>query len=256
MRPPLVFIHGMWSTPAVFTRVRTALSADGWETYAPVLPFHDRDPGLPPAEGLGRLSIEDYVAFLVTAIRALPVPPVIIGHSMGGLLAQSVAARVEHAGLVLLSTAGTAATPGVALAPLKTMGGVVLRWGWWDDATRIEPEPAMWGIFNGVPADVAAAEIKTLVWDSGRVLAEIIMPWLSKTRANTVDLGKLKAPALVIVGSEDRITLASVSRAVARKLGGPVDYHELPDVGHWLFWGETEVRVTALMREWLARLVA
>lgn len=244
----------MWSTPAVFARLRAGLEADGWETLAPALPFHDRDPGLPPAEGLGRLGIEDYVSFLADIIRGLRVPPVIIGHSMGAMLAQCAAARVEHAGLVLLSTAGTAATPAVSLAQLKTMGGVMLRWGWWEDATRIEPEPAMWGIYNGVPGDVARTEIKALVWDSGRVLAEIMLPSLSKTRANTVDLAKLKAPALVIVGCEDRITLADVSRAVARKLGGPVDYHELPGAGHWLFWGETEARVTGLLKDWLVRL--
>jgi len=254
VRPPLLFVHGMWSTPAVFARLRAGLEADGWETLAPALPFHDRDPGLPPAEGLGRLGIEDYVSFLADIIRGLRVPPVIIGHSMGAMLAQCVAARVEHAGLVLLSTAGTAATPAVSLAQLKTMGGVMLRWGWWEDATRIEPEPAMWGIYNGVPGDVARTEIKALVWDSGRVLAEIMLPSLSKTRANTVDLAKLKAPALVIVGCEDRITLADVSRAVARKLGGPVDYHELPGAGHWLFWGETEARVTGLLKDWLVRL--
>lgn len=253
MRPPLLFIHGMWSTPAVFARVRAALEADGWETLAPALPFHDRDPSLPPPEGLGRLGIEDYAAYLVEIIRGLRVPPVIIGHSMGGMLAQCVAARVQHAGLVLLSTAGTAATPAISFDQLKTMKSVVLRWGWWEDPTRIEPEGAMWGIYNNVPEEVARAEIKALVWDSGRVLAEIMLPSLSKTRANTVDLAKLKAPALIVVGCEDRITLASVSRAVARKLGGVIDYHELPQTGHWLFWGDAEARTIALMQGWLAR---
>lgn len=246
----------MWSVPSVFARLRAAMEADGWETLAPALPFHDRDPGLPPAEGLGQLGIEDYVVFLADIVRGLRVPPVIIGHSMGGMLAQCLAARVAHAGLVLLATAGTAATPSLGLAPIKTMGGVVMRWGWWEDATRIEPEPALWGIYNGVPEDVAREEMKALVWDSGRVLAEIMLPSLSKTRANTVDLERLKAPALVIAGSDDRITLASTSRAVARKLGGVVDFHELPGIGHWLFWGEAETRTTALMRGWLARQFA
>lgn len=243
----------MWSVPSVFVRLRAAMEAEGYETLAPALPFHDRDPGLPPAEGLGRLGIEDYVAFLADIIRGLKVPPVIIGHSMGGLLAQCVAARVEHAGLVLLATAGTAATPSLGLAPIKTMAGVVTRWGWWEDATRIEAAPALWGVYNGVPEEVAREELKALVWDSGRVLAEILLPSLSKTRANTVDLAKLKAPALLIAGSEDRITLASTSRAVARKLGGTVDFHELPGVGHWLFWGEAEARTSALMQGWLAQ---
>ncbi|OYU16045.1 MAG: hypothetical protein CFE37_03135 [Alphaproteobacteria bacterium PA4] len=244
----------MWSTPATFTRLRARLEADGHATYAPALPWHDRDASLPPPPELGLVTVEDYAQFLATEIARLPAPPVIIGHSMGGALAQIVAARVPHAGLVLLSTAPTAATPALGLSPLRTLGGVITRWGWWEQPTLLTEAGARWGIYNGVPDAVATPEIAALVWDSGRVLAEMTLPHLSKTGATKVDFNRLDRPALVIVGSEDRVTLASVSRATARKLTGPIDYHELPGVGHWLFWGETETRVGDWIAGWLGSL--
>jgi pimeloyl-ACP methyl ester carboxylesterase len=80
------------------------------------------------------------------------------------------------------------------------------------------------------------------------------LPTLSKTRATTVDYSRLDKPALVIVGSEDRITLPGISRATARKLKGPIDYHEIAGAGHWLFWGDLEVRVGDYLATWLERL--
>ena len=53
-------------------------------------------------------------------------------------------------------------------------------------------------------------------------------------------------PTLIVVGAADRITPAAIARATARKVAGRVDYHELPGVGHWLFWGEVEREVAAL----------
>ena len=251
MTPQLVFVHGMWSTPATFTRLRARLEAEGHVTHAPVLPWHDRDASLPPPAELGRVTVEDYARYLVAEIEKLPVPPVIIGHSMGAMLAQIVAARVPHAGLVLLSTAATATTASPALSTLRSIAKVVTRWSWWHEPTLPDPDQARWGVYNGVPADIADAEIAQLVWDSGRVLAEMTLPSLSRTGATRVNYTRLDQPALVIVGTEDRITVPAISRATARALAGRVDYHEIAGSGHWLFWGATELRVGALIGEWL-----
>ncbi|MEY2882687.1 MAG: hypothetical protein RL490_411 [Pseudomonadota bacterium] len=241
----------MWSTPATFTRLRARLEAEGWTTHAPALPWHDRDASLPPPPELGLVTVEDYVEFLAAEIARLPAPPVIIGHSMGGTLAQIVGTRAPHAGLVLLATAPTAATPPLGLSPLRTLGGVVTRWGWWEQPTLLTEAGARWGVLNGVPTAIADVEVTRLVWDSGRVLAEMTLPQPSKTGATKVDFARLDRPALVIAGSDDRTTLASVSRATARKLTGPVDYHEMAGVGHWLFWGDVETRVGDWLTGWL-----
>lgn len=251
-RPPLVLLHGMWSSPAVFTRLRERLESEGWETHAPALPFHDRDPSLPAPEGLGRLTIEDYVQHLAGVIARLGRPPLLIGHSMGGMLAQLLAARLPHAGLALLATAPTASTQSFALPPVRTLWGVISHWGWWEAPTRIGADAARRGIYNGVPDEVATAEIARLTWDSGRVLAEMLRPSLSATGATRIDLARLTRPALLVVGREDRIVPPAVSLRTARALGGEIDYEEIAGAGHWLFHGTAEARMTRRLLGWLA----
>ncbi len=255
LKPPILLIHGMWSTPATFDRLRPALEAAGHATHAPSLLFHDRPPGLPPAPGLRALPIRAYVDQLEAEALKLGAPPIILGHSMGCVLAQMLAQRIDHAGLVLLSPAGTANSQSLSLDPFKTLKNVILKWGWWDEPTLCDEAGARWGIFNGVPEAVTRAEIDALVWDSGHVLAEMALPALFGNTTR-VDYARLNQPALVLVGTEDRITPPGIARATARNLnggnGGKVDYHELPGAPHWLFWGELEQQVAGMVVEWLA----
>lgn len=253
MKPPILLIHGMWSTPATYDRLRPVLEAAGHVTHAPALPWHDRPASLPPPAELGTLSITSYVDYLVTEAAALGRPPVILGHSMGGLLAQMVAMRVPHAGLVLLSPAAAANAQAASVDPLRTMKNIVTKWGWWEKPTLFDEAGARWGCFNGVPEAVTAQEVSRLVWDSGRVLAQIALPPLTGN-VTRVEYARLSQPALVVVGCQDRTTPPGIARATARQLTGRVDYQEVPGAPHWLFWGELEQQVGAMVTGWLATL--
>lgn len=252
MTVPVFFIHGMWSTPAVFARLRGRLTLRA--TYAPTLPFHDRSPDAPPPPELGTTSVEDYISFLTAEIALLPEPPVIAGHSMGGFLAQAVAARVGAPGLILFSTAATATTNVPALGPVRALAGVITKAKWWERPTKIDPDRARWSIYNEVPPPVADAEIAALVWDSGRVLYELALPFIARTPAVQVDYTRLTMPTLIVTGDRDRITPAAIARATARKIAGPVDYHELPGASHWLWHGAVEEEVGTIVEGWLGRL--
>jgi pimeloyl-ACP methyl ester carboxylesterase len=253
-KPPLFLIHGMWSTPHVWDWFAERYREQGHVVAAPALPYHDVDPAAPPSPLLSTIGVQDYVDALLAALRELPERPVIVGHSMGGMLAQKVAEAAGARGLVLLSPAPTASAQNLAVAPLRTVFGIATSKNWWKSPIKIDPERARWGIFNEVPAPVAEEEIGKLVWDSGRVLFQISMPWADKSRATRVDYSRLDMPALVVVGDRDRITPIATARATARNLTGTVDYREVSGAGHWLFHDPVRDRVAAEIDRFLDSL--
>jgi pimeloyl-ACP methyl ester carboxylesterase len=90
-KPPIVFIHGMWSTPHVWAWFKAHYEAAGHVCHAPALPYHDVNPAESPSPILSTIGVQDYVDALLAAVRDLPEKGIIIGHSMGGMLAQKLA---------------------------------------------------------------------------------------------------------------------------------------------------------------------
>src|SRR3546814_3751926 len=95
-KPPLLFIHGMWSTPHVWDWFAARYRIAGHRVETPALPYHDIGPQDPPPPILSTIGVQDYVDALAAVVRALPESPVIVGHSMGGMLAQKLAERSEE----------------------------------------------------------------------------------------------------------------------------------------------------------------
>ncbi|MFT3974324.1 MAG: alpha/beta hydrolase [Amaricoccus sp.] len=99
-KTPILFLHGAFSGPEVWTRfVAPWFAARGHPVAAPRLsdPLSTR-----PAR------LRDYVRRAQTASDALGAPPVVIGHSLGGLVGQHLAARRRVAGLALVASPGPA----------------------------------------------------------------------------------------------------------------------------------------------------
>ncbi|MGQ0586284.1 MAG: alpha/beta hydrolase, partial [Gammaproteobacteria bacterium] len=102
MARPIVLIHGMWCTGANFDRLADGMKARGHACHAPTLPAHEIGVAHPE---VGTQSLTDYLACLEEFIRQqdFTEAPILLGHSMGGLLAQQLAARVKPFALVLLT---------------------------------------------------------------------------------------------------------------------------------------------------------
>lgn len=233
-KPPLVFLHGMWSRPRVWDRFKARFEAAGYQTLAPVLPGHDVEPDAPVPPGLAGYAMADYVAAIEAACAPLTQKPVLIGHSLGGLLAQLVGVRIKPKALVLLSPGPSSGILAFSPSSIKSVWPIISRWGYWKQPTLPTREAALYGVFNGVEPDEAEAEIKALVHDSGRVMFQIGMPFLDSSGGTRVDYPRLGCPALIVIGTEDRITPLSVARATARLLPGRVTYREMDGFGHWI----------------------
>ncbi len=255
--PPLCMIHGMWSRPSAFTQLRAELEASGLRSAAVTLPHHDVPPGAPPPPELATLKLGDYVAALERDVAELGEAPVIVGHSMGGLLAQLVSVKVQPRGLILLSTAPSAQAAGLSLSSIKTMRRVTGRWGWWREPTLLDAQSARYGVYNGVPEAEIRPALADLTWDSGPVMAQLAAPWLDREKGSRVDYSRLTMPTLLITGLEDRIVPPATSRKTARLISahnGRVDFEEWPGIGHWLFHDAVRPRVAASIARFMASL--
>jgi pimeloyl-ACP methyl ester carboxylesterase len=82
-RPPVVLVHGAANSAAVWTYWSAALAADGWPTYAIDLRGH----GASALTNLSKTSMRDYLADVRQLTGQLRERPIIVGWSMGGLVA-------------------------------------------------------------------------------------------------------------------------------------------------------------------------
>lgn len=85
-RQPVVFIHGLWLTPASWTPWVERFEAAGYIALTPGWPAEEDD--LAGAETIGK--VRDHHARIV---RGLKRKPVLVGHSFGGLIAQILAGQ-------------------------------------------------------------------------------------------------------------------------------------------------------------------
>jgi non-heme chloroperoxidase len=211
--PTVVLIHGMWMTPR---------SWDAWIDH-----YRDRDhhaiaPGWPGVtdpeqtrrdpsalEGLRLTQIVDHYEQL---IRGLDPPPIIIGHSFGGLTAQLLLDRGLGAAGVAV---GTAPPKGILVLPPST-----LRAGF----------PALKNPFNR--NGLCPISRKQFRWrftntlsqqESDAIYDEQYIPGTNRPffdalgSAAAVDSGRAKrAPLLLIAGSEDHISPVSLNRSILK----------------------------------------
>jgi pimeloyl-ACP methyl ester carboxylesterase len=90
-KPPLLFVHGAWHGAWCFAEHwMPEAAARGWPCYGVSLFGHGESEG---GDALTLTRIGKYEDDIIAAIDALPAAPALVGHSMGGLLTQRVAAR-------------------------------------------------------------------------------------------------------------------------------------------------------------------
>jgi pimeloyl-ACP methyl ester carboxylesterase len=239
-RTTIVLIHGMWMTPLSWEHWVSRYEERGHRVIAPAWPGLDaepeqlrRDPS--PLRGLG---ITEVVDDLETVIRGLDRPPIIIGHSFGGLFAQLLMNRGLGASGVAL---GTGAPKGVLKLPFST-----LRAAWpalgnpanLNKETPLSPSQFHWCFTNSLSRE-----------ESDKVYARYYIPGAARPsfqaglanfnpRATTkVDYrNPARAPMLLITGAEDRICPPAVNIAnfkQQRKAPSATEHKEYPGRCHF-----------------------
>jgi len=249
MARPVVLIHGMWCTGANFGRLVEGLRSRGHACHALTLPAHEAGVAHPE---VGNKSLREYLSFLEDAVRGLNLTeaPVLIGHSMGGLLAQQLAARIQPFALVLLTPAWPAGIFGLRWDNFVSFFRIVARWAWWRRPQKLSFHRAVVSAFNFVPREKHVKLYDALVDESGRAAFEIALWMLDRGRASRVDAAAVRCPVYVVSYGQDRLTPAATVRKVAG-LYPQAALRHYPERGHWVLDDLDTDEMAAEIANWL-----
>jgi len=195
---PLLLIHGLWCTAAVWRRFMGYLAHRGWTCHA--LDLRGRSAG--GAGPLATISLTDHLDDVRQVLAAVEVPPVVVGHDLGGLLALHTGAPAVRAVIALAPLVPRA----IGSVPTPIASTLAARWALWRGAPLRPPTGRLrneWlgsGAINPVP-------------DSSRVLAEI-------EHDRFAPLAPGGAPTLLLAGERDPISPPHVVERLARIVGG------------------------------------
>jgi pimeloyl-ACP methyl ester carboxylesterase len=220
--PPILLIHGTFGRPGLFGPWLRYLEHAGFECHVPTLPGRD------PTDNavLRRTGLQESFEAVLHARNRLDAPPVLVGHSMGGLLAQKLAAVSETAGLVLLASI----PPGILWTQPRAVPHLL---------------PLLPGILAGRPifpsektmraiplSTLTASEqdqlIPQLVPDSGRAFRAMSFG----TRPTRVKRGAVRCPVLCVSGTSDLNVSNRTARMIARRY--KAEHHVHAGAPHWI----------------------
>ena len=251
MRATIMMIHGMWGSSWYWGNYKQFFESKAYRCITPTLRFHDIDPRSEPPPELGTTSLLDYADDLEKEIRKLDSLPILMGHSMGGLLAQILGSRGLAKTLVLLTPASPRGIIALEPSVMKSFMSVLSKWGFWRKPMRQTFGEAVYSMMHLLSEQEQKEIYEHFVYESGRAASEIGFWLLDPGKASYVDESKVTCPVLVIAGAEDRITPASVVRKVAAKYSAVSTYKEFEGHSHWVVGEPGWKDIAQYIYDWL-----
>jgi alpha-beta hydrolase superfamily lysophospholipase len=236
----IVLIHGLWLTPLSWEHWIDRYSGRGYKVIAPTWPGMEggiedlrRNP-----DKVANLGVTEIVDHYDEIVRKLDRPPIIMGHSFGGLFTQILLDRGLGAAGVAIDSAPV---KGVLILPFSE-----LKVGW--PALRNPanlhkaaiPTPVQFHYSFG---NLLSEEESRAVYDRyampgpDHVLFQASLANFNPQAATAVNFhNEARAPLLLIAGGKDHIVPASVTRAnynLYRKSRAVTDFKEYPERSHY-----------------------
>lgn len=254
----IVLIHGAYVTSGCWDLFKERCEQQGYTCLAPTWPYDDR-----PVDELRRqpdlhlceLGIAEIVDYYATIIAKLPQPPVLIGHSFGGLFVQLLLDRG-------LGCAGVAIDPapprGVLPGPNATWSGlpVLLAFRGWRKLFMMSPKQFHWSFAHTLPeAELRPIYEKYVIPTPGRIFYQALFG--KGTGINFQN--SRRAPLLITAGSLDRAVDASMNRANFKKYrhsSAVTEFKEFPGRTHWLIASPGWEEVADYALSWTKRQVS
>ena len=251
MARTIVMIHGMMGGAWCWEEYRSYFEDKGYNCVTPTLRFHDVDPDSPPNPDLGTTSLVDYAQDLTQEIEKLGESPILMGHSMGGLLAQILGSRGLAEALVLLTPAAPAGINMLTPTVIRTFWSAQTQWGFWRKPFRLPLEVVSHSALQLFTPAGQKDLYSKFVYESGRAATEIGYWFLYRRGASRVDESRITCPVLVVAGGRDRMTPHTIVRRVADKYRAVSTYRLFADHSHQVISEPGWEEVAEYVANWL-----
>ncbi len=230
-RKPLICIHGMSGFADYFAKKMEYFAREGYACFAPDIIGH----GARSEIDISKKGVHDYIADVNKFINHVVCKEsgeslILVGHSMGGLIAAKLAEIRNDVGHVVLVT--PAPPKGVFLLPgglisltLGDLNGlIVAAFG----GERFSPSRRL---LESLFVDPVASKQVIDEWEGGRISNESLLATLQLGFSRiSVDARMITAPMLVIGAKKDKIIHHRSARSTAEYYAA--DYHTLERLGH------------------------
>jgi pimeloyl-ACP methyl ester carboxylesterase len=257
MTKTIVFIHGAFVGPMCWDNFKGFFEAKGYQCLTPTWPYKGRsieEQRRSPLPELGRLGITEIVDHHEKIIRGLSEPPMLIGHSYGGLFVQMLLDRG-------LGTAGVAidSAPPKGILPfypsaIKSLLWVLVTLGGWRKVIRTNPGRFAYGFLNTVPeAERQTIYDKYVIPETGRIFFQAAYSMFNNTTRVNYKNDK-RAPLLLIAGGSDHIVPPQINRSNFKKYkntSARTDFKEFENRCHWIISQAGWEEVAGYSFEWL-----
>jgi pimeloyl-ACP methyl ester carboxylesterase len=258
MPETIVLVHGLWMTPLSWEHWNDRFSAAGHRVLAPAWPgMEDRDvPSLrADTSAYERVGVKEIADHYERIVRDLDGPPIIIGHSFGGLVTQILLDRG-------LGAAGVAVHPappkGVLVVPPASVrvASVALR----NPANRkravmLTPKQFRYAFGNLLSeSESQAVYERYAIPGPGRTLFQAALANFNPKAATKLNFhNATRAPLLILGGGQDHTTPPASTRAnhkLQRKSKAVTEYREYPERSHFTVGQEGWEAVADHALEW------
>jgi pimeloyl-ACP methyl ester carboxylesterase len=236
MKDNIVIIHGMWARGFLLKNISDFFEEKGFNCISIDLPGHSQNSEI--NSKVGDYSFLDFVDYAAQTIKKLDSKPIIMGHSMGGLIAHKLAEMGLAKKAVLITPATQRGILNITLDSITGFLPVALTPFFWK---RPLP-PTKKGfdyICSEVPEETRKKLFSHLVPESGKAFFEISMWSFDSKKSTEIDNSKIECPVFQIAGKKDKIISHKILKKQAKLISDKISdfkFKVYENHGHGIIW--------------------